>query len=393
MNPMNKIFRDLMLALNKFINGVAYKNNNCFVFGEWFGRKSIDNCLYLANYIQDKYPEYEIIWVSDKNSDLRLLDHRIKRIVRNTPESDRIVKNASVLIMNQGLGDFSTNDSFNVSGPLKVNLWHGIAWKKIGYDGVPNSGFIRNLEHKFQIWIRRSDLYVSPSTEVRYVLKSAFLIRDKCFVNTGLPRNLIFYSNDLMTYCKERLLSLINRRKAIIISYLPTFRDYHVKPFAFSDIQDKDFWDWIEQNDLFIVQKAHFADNGKLKSNNQRIINVDDISAQELMAASDMLITDYSSCFFDYLLLDRPIIHYLYDYEYYKNKDRGLYYNKKDVVCGAAPETIPELIKAIKENIENPNLYHDLRMERKQKFMTYESTDSCEIIVQRIFEEMERRKK
>ena len=51
------------------------------------------------------------------------------------------------------------------------------------------------------------------------------------------------------------------------------------------------------------------------------------------MAASDILVTDYSSCFFDFLILDRPIIHFLYDYDYYKEKDRGLYYEKEGVIC------------------------------------------------------------
>lgn len=107
------------------------------------------------------------------------------------------------------------------------------------------------------------------------------------------------------------------------------------------------------------------------------------------MAASDMLVTDYSSCFFDYLLLDRPIIHYLYDYDFYKDKDRGLYYGKEEVVCGPAPETVPELVAAIREGIENPGLHRALRQARMRRFMTYEGPDSCERILQEILKRLE----
>ena len=184
---------------------------------------------------------------------------------------------------------------------------------------------------------------------------------------------------------------MIESDSSAIIVYLPTFRDAHTKPFSFTDITDASFFTWLEENNIFILQKAHAAEICSFNTGNKRIISIDDISAQELMAASDMLITDYSSCFFDYLLLDRPVIHYIYDYDYYKTKDRGLYYDKKDVVCGSAPETEEELIKSIQENFEKPDLYHKLRMARKEKFMTYESSDSCEIITQRIFEELKKK--
>ena len=110
-----------------------------------------------------------------------------------------------------------------------------------------------------------------------------------------------------------------------------------------------------------------------------------------MLAAADVLITDYSSCFFDYLILDRPIIHYLYDYEYYVNSDRGVYYDLMDVVAGDTPKTIQELLTSIAENLKNPKLNHDLRNKRKGEFITYESEANSKIIYERIMEDRKKK--
>lgn len=389
---MNKIVRDFMLAYNKVLSGIRYKSNGCIVFGEWLGQRANDNCLYLANYIQEHYPKYSLIWIANGTTDLSLLDDRIKRIEKDSIEGLSVVRGADVLIMNQGLSDFSDDEGFNISGPLKVNLWHGIAWKKIGIDSISDSDFLRNIEHKYQIQMKNADLYLASSEEFQEKMESAFLIKPDSFIHAGLPRNSIFYDINQLSIIRGKILKRLNRGNIKIIAYLPTFRDTNSTPFSFSQIEDLSFFSWLQSNHIYIIQKTHFAEIGNMKTGNSQILNINDISAQELMAASDMLITDYSSCFFDYLLLDRPIIHYLYDYDYYKNQDRGLYYSKEEVVCGAAPETIPDLIKAIKENLDNPSLYHDLRKKRKSKFLSYEDPDSCEIITKKIFEKVLRRR-
>ena len=384
---MNKIVRDLKLIVNRINNKITYKDNGYFVFGEWMGKRADDNCLYLANYIYAHYPEIPIAWVSSKTADLSLLDEHIERYDFSSNEGKLLVRNARVLIMNQGLVDFSESESFNVSMPLKINLWHGVAWKKIGYNGIPYSRGFRDVEHRFQICIRNADIFLAPSISYQVNFSKAFFIKESNFIKAGFPRNCMFYDKEHITKCKKKILELLNDDAKIIV-YLPTFRDSHTKPFSFMDIKDKLFFTWLEENNIYIIQKAHAAESTSFSSSNSHIINMLNISAQELMAASDMLITDYSSCFFDYLLLDRPIIHYLYDYDYYKNKDRGLYYEKEDVICGSAPETEEELIREIKENLEDPHRYHTLRMKRKEKFLTYESSNSCEIITQRIFREL-----
>lgn len=71
------------------------------------------------------------------------------------------------------------------------------------------------------------------------------------------------------------------------------------------------------------------------------------IDTQELLLICDLLITDYSSCYIDFLHCNKPIIHYLFDGEYYQKNDRGLYYSFKDVAAGPIIYDEAELISNI----------------------------------------------
>ena len=144
------------------------------------------------------------------------------------------------------------------------------------------------------------------------------------------------------------------------------------------------------------MQKAHFVSQNKDWkldcTSSGRIIDGNNLVTQTLLAASDVLITDYSSCFFDFLLLDRPIIHYLYDYDYYANKDRGLYYSYDEVNCGDVIFDEEHLLLSIEEALEHPDKDANLRKERRGRFQTYESEDSCKIITDEIMRRIYDRK-
>ena len=179
-----------------------------------------------------------------------------------------------------------------------------------------------------------------------------------------------------------------------IITYMPTFRDKDREMFSFEQLeQEERFQQILKKYNAVIVQKMHFVDEQKnaqirRESGGQRVFRTNDIAATELLAATDLLITDYSSCFFDYLLTDRPIIHYLYDYAYYEGQDRGLYYRKQDVVCGNVAENVEELLTAMENNLENPDMAANLRKQRREEYLTYESADSCKIIIEEIMKRL-----
>jgi CDP-glycerol glycerophosphotransferase len=371
-------------------NSVNERDPAVWVCGEWFGKRVGDNAAFFANYIAEHHPAIRLHWLCDGNCDASALDKRIAVLDYSTEEAVAVSKKAAVAIMGEGISDLSHDISNYWGNALKVNLWHGVPWKKIGYDmknarSRPPEDAIRKRLYKY-------DLFESPSEEYTKRILTAFGTERKCIVEAGLPRNRLFFDAGKIAACRERLARRLGAASPRIIAYLPTFRDSRTEPFSFAGVRDAAFSAWLERNNAYVVQKAHAAETGSFGAGTRHVVNMPDIPAQELMAASDMLVTDYSSCFFDYLLLDRPIVHFLRDYEYFKNEDRGLYYGKDEVVCGSAPENEADLIRAIRENFERPGLFRELRAARKAKFLTYESPDSCEIIARRIFRELEKKK-
>jgi len=96
-----------------------------------------------------------------------------------------------------------------------------------------------------------------------------------------------------------------------------------------------------------------------------------DIDIQHMLLDCDILLTDYSSVYFDFLLLDRPIIYLPYDFEEYKNARGFLYDDFDNITCGDKVFTQKEFIESIKNNIENPAKDHKLRAAVTQRFHQY----------------------
>ncbi|MEE1598209.1 CDP-glycerol glycerophosphotransferase family protein [Acidaminococcus fermentans] len=395
---MNKLIHLLQGLAVKERYKSNHRNPFVWVFGEWFGEKCSDNSFYLANYIAMRHPEIKVYWASKEHTDISLLHKRINHIIFGTKQALSVYKVAGAIFMNQGLRDFSESGLDYFYGALKVNLWHGVMWKRIGHDGSKKNNLFFSLYRKISDYTFGSNYYLALSEEYAKVCKSAFGARDQAIIRNGYPRNSIFYSKSELHKAKLQVIDVLRKQtkhewpyNTKIITYMPTFRDKVSKVFSCEEFEsNKEFLQWLGDNNIVLLQKAHFITRQRNKNlleqkKAKRIFQVDDIPSQTLLAATDLLITDYSSCFFDFLLLDRPIIHFLYDYDYYKNKDRGLYYDSENVVCGDIAGDKNQLVKLIMQNISNPTKRHALRESRKEKYMTYETSNSCENICSEVF--------
>lgn len=387
----NKIVKLLKNIYYRKLSKNIEKDKNVWVFAEWSGKRCIDNSAYLANYVANSNL-ISTIWITNRNVNTEILDNKIKIVYKDTKEAIQILKKARVVVVSSGIADVCTDEIKYFNGAFYVNLWHGVPWKKIFFDSNKNKNVFNNILYIFRYKYFSSDLYLSLSEKFSNILINSLFIKENRIINAGYPRNNIFYSKSKVDSCREKIIkSLGLDKKDKIISYLPTFRDKNSNSFDFSLLNNSKLVNILNMHNAVIIQKKHFVNSEQPfeGDNSKYIINLEsNYSSQELLAASDMLITDYSSCFFDYLLLDRPIIHYLYDYDYYKNEDRGLYYSKEEVACGDCPETIDELLNAIEDNLNNPNKYKELRRKRKEEYMTYESEDSCRIIYEEIMKRL-----
>ncbi len=362
------------------------RNKKIWLFGEWFGKRCGDNSLYLANYVAQKHPDIHVFFAANKDTDLSLLDKRIKVIDRTSRKSIAVYRRAGVVVMNQGIQDFMDDPYNYFSGAVTVNLWHGVPWKKIFLDSSKNTSFLGKMIDRIAMVMTRSKYYLSLSEDFTRIIRNSTGVKDKNIIKSGYPRNSIFYDDEVIKTAKGRIIDALKKNgadindKTRLITYMPTFRDSGAPTFSFNEM-DESFFEYLRTENIVLVEKNHFADINKMKDSiRNRVINLPDCNAPELLAASDMLITDYSSCFFDYLVLDRPIIHFIYDYEDYSTKDRGVYYSKDEVVCGDTAMDTRELFDSIKRNISDPNINQDLRNKRREVYITYENEDSCKQI-------------
>ena len=229
-----------------------------------------------------------------------------------------------------------------------IQTWHGTPLKKIGLDVTGSDLDYAHEGEKFSYM-------VSPSKYCSEKLVSAFGLqgREDIVLETGYPRN-----DALFTFDQAKVNSILREldvpRGKKIILYAPTFRDNkHSEVSGYENASGLDFDKLKEQigDEYIILFRAHYfvAKNMDFEKYKDFVIDVSDYEdVNDLYIISDMLITDYSSVFFDYANLKRPIIFYMYDYEDYKKDARDFYLDQNELP-GPITKTQDELVKAIEE--------------------------------------------
>ena len=120
----------------------------------------------------------------------------------------------------------------------------------------------------------------------------------------------------------------------------------------------------MKETNTILLMKAHVSEKTIKFNKLSQFFNIPKGSdIQELLYITDVLITDYSSVYCDYLLLNRAILFFTYDYGYYQTQNRGLLYNLKVMAPGPLLYTGKELINAIK-NIEKIDKDYELKRKR-----------------------------
>lgn len=349
--------------------------------------------------MMDKYKNYEIIWCGNKEVKKFIKQgSNTKFVERGTLLSIYYAITANYAFVTQDYRDISKYNIFN--GANLTQLWHGVPLKKICSDMRPEEG--RSVLTKIKNTISRNtyenyNYFISSSDENTEKVISAFRDNNSKkgkIIQHGQPRNDYLINNiDNIEYMLE-LRRIFFYKYGIpvdkkIVTYLPTFRDNNSTLFSFVSSLDtskkSELEAQLESMNAVLLEKTHFVDLemrkksqvSQLSNNILDIGQYRDIDTQELLLVTDLLITDYSSCYFDYLLLDRPIIHFIYDYSNFRDKDRGFYYNIEDVAGGAIVKDENSLLKQIAIDLNNKDHGKLVRKKTRIKFVYDEKGDSC----------------
>jgi CDP-glycerol glycerophosphotransferase (TagB/SpsB family) len=259
---------------------------------------------------------------------------------------------------------------FLLVGARKVQLWHGANLKRIGLDKMRHEAASRAwLSSPLMMRLRmvngalngklvRYDLVVSPSAFYeREVFRKAFLANEHLVA--GYPRNTFGRFDDpalreaawlnVDAAARESLdaWAAQNRRTVLVA---PTFRDSRATSLGIDATVAEMLDAWCEQNRAELVFKFHPFERGT-NSVSGRHLHVCGAATDvyPLLPHTHALVTDYSSIYMDYLLLDRPVCFFVPDLEDYVRSDRQIQFDFDEMTPGPKAHTWQQLLSALEQ--------------------------------------------
>lgn len=364
MKVIKDILRQLMLIYKKILYKFARTANevdeNLVVFEAFQGRSYACNpkAMYKAMLEDEEYRDFRFVWVfRNLERHENIQNNERTRIVKfESPAYYKALSRAKYWVFNSNTRAFLRPKKNQVF----VQTWHGTPLKRIGCDvGLEGNAVTKkdDILKNYTNEAKKISYLISPSAYCTDKLISAFnlksLNKQNIVLETGYPRNdsLFKYEEDDVKKIKNKFNIPSNKN---VILYAPTFRDNkhsQIKGFSVETGMDFDKMRESLSDEYVILFRAHYFIAGRMDFTKYKgfvydVSNVEDVN--DLYLISDMLITDYSSVFFDYANLKRPIIFYMYDYEEYKNQVRDFYIDVKELP-GQVIDNHEELVEEIKK--------------------------------------------
>lgn len=326
-----------------------------WVFGAWFGNSYSDNAKNMYEYVLDNHPEINAVWITGNKTVFELLKSKNRPVVlKGTKEARLVCLNAGYVFITIRYDDV---ESLYVNGAKQVWLWHGMPIKYIGRSRTYSDGIRMKIHKSFPQCKNTPDYFISTSHRWDAILNEAFPVKEEILI-TGLPRNDSFFINDTTSFVKEIDMKY---NKPLKILYMPTFRDNLQEngkpfdPFSVFGFSMERFVSLLNEVNAVFLYKGHYYDiqNQHLgKSGDGRFVLVDESMYDDMYSFIkdvDILMTDYSSIYFDFLLLKRPVILAPFDKEEYYKSSRLMYFDYDNEIKGVRAFDWNEVMEIIRE--------------------------------------------
>lgn len=251
-----------------------------------------------------------------------------------------------------------SNVEYNLSYQRRnfINLWHGIPLKRIGAASAKDVK--RANERIYRHYHKRCSMVISSSDIDRLAMAAAMspTLFGEVYV-TGLPRNdfILCPEPNLPQDFKKELeeIRVLKGDKKLIL-YAPTFRDKQQESYyKFHSDEIEKLGSFLKKNDAILGIREHMFDKSHSFSKQLSQLQPLDMNKYKniemIFRQADVLITDYSSCFVDFMLTNKAIVNFAYDYDRYMNEERGFFYDMNMVFPNRVNKNFNEFI----ENLEN----------------------------------------
>lgn len=386
---MKKIIR----IITKTICAIGYycltffipKDKKLWVFGCWKGRNFSDNSKALFEYVYNNHKDINAIWIA-KNKDVYEL---VKSLGYNVLDYSSIKTKWIVMRAGANIQTESNQDtgSYRVARSKIIQLFHGFGAIKEA-PLYPEMGRLKKAIVKIYAENHSTSYWMLPSDYFLRRLPALTDLNPKKAYVTGQPRiDVLFKKNDIPFFEFYR-----KDETSKLILYAPTHRNYAQSPkIDFSKEDWNSLNEFCQCRNYILFFKPHPLELYKyinsfeeysnliLLTNNSSLYSSD---VNEYMHYFDLLISDYSSISTDFLVYDRPIVHFMYDIDSFENKNFTLT-ALEAFQAGPICKSWKELFKSIDEGIKDDN-YRDLRMKARNNAFKYVDNNNCERVYKQI---------
>lgn len=357
---------------------------NVVLFESFFGKSYSDSPKYIFEKLNEMYPgKYECVWILEKKTKL---PYPAKQIKRFSFAYFKYLARAKYIVFNSRQPKSFIKRKENVF----LETWHGTPLKKLVFDMDDVLSASPTYKKNFYIQSRSWDYLVAANGFSDEVFRRAFEY-DKHMLKFGYPRNDILHSPD-----RDKIADDIKQKIGIpsnkkVVLYAPTWRDdefYKAGKYKFTLRLDLAAMKKELGDDYVIILRTHYfiADKIDVSGAEGFVYNLskyDDIA--ELYLISDILITDYSSVFFDYANLKRPMLFFTYDLDKYRDVLRGFYIDMEKDIPGPLVFNTDEIIESIKNIDEVQKKYSSVYEVFYERFCGWEDGHASENCIREVF--------
>lgn len=358
-NIMKKIISSILYSWGK-------KDYNLFVFNSYKNMRYDFNSKYFFEYMI-KETDYECKFIIDNDKLRDELNNKIGDYFITTKKINdlKTIWKAGIWVTSTGLPirfPFFNNDR------VIINLWHGIPLKKVGILRN-NISFVKKLIIKY-IYANNYTFISTTSSKLIDVMAKSFSVEKNKIKVLGEPRNEVIFSRNSKSVINKYINNLPEYDELIL--YAPTFREqYSTELFPFDDFNENELEKFLIENKLILFIRTHPLEK-KIKKfesiDRVYYLNNDKVSdIMEIINIFDLLITDYSSIYIDYLLLEKPVMFLDYDRDKYL-KFRGFNFDYDKVTPGPKPNSFKNFLYESEKLLNDYNYYSEKRKNCKYFF-------------------------
>jgi CDP-glycerol glycerophosphotransferase (TagB/SpsB family) len=353
------------------LSGLIPKDSDLWVFGAWDGVRFADNTKWLFLHCTTNGYPGRFVWITrDRALATRLSDLGFQAHYHRSLRGIWLPLRAKYYVIDHTSHDINY---FTSCRSVKVCVFHGIPLKRLRRDVDIPGTFNHSVYHgpwplRLLLFLTRPylyekyDLVIATSPEIAANYNTAFGTPMDRIAVTGYPRNDVLMNPsiplDVRDEAGRRHLQGLRERGSKVVMYLPTWRD-HARhgsvPLNFQALADL-----LEEHDAVFVTKFHSYDDrsaGMTVDHERLVVLNHEADVYPLLSAVDVLVTDYSSVAFDFLLLHRPVVYYCYDLAEYTASARGMYHQYDEVTPGAKAVTFAELAAGISQALAEGGRY------------------------------------